>query len=95
MYMSRTYLIDVVIRGQPLGVTEGDEPVIAATRMAIEVPDMLDGKERAHAIGEQVRKMGTHFLNQSEQLGVSLDRYEAAMEEERDWSDMPPEFRPN
>lgn len=95
MYMSRTYLIDVVIRGQPPGVAEGDEPVIAATRVAIQVPDVMDSERRARAIGEEVRKVGAHFLNQTEQLGVSLDRYEAALDEETDWSEVPPESRPN
>jgi len=93
--MSRTYLIDVVVRGQPPGVTQGDEPVIAATRMAIEVPDVMDNEQCAHAIGQEVQKMGQHFMQQSEQLTVSLNRYEAAMDEERDWSEVPPEYRPN
>ena len=31
----------------------------------------------------------------AEQLGISLDRYEEAIEETIDYSDVPPEHRPN
>lgn len=93
--MGRTYLIDVVVRGQPPGAATGEEPVIAATRVAIEVPDTLSSENAAKAVGAEVRKVGAHFIVQHEQLAISLSRYEAAMEEELDFSDVPPEYRPN
>lgn len=95
MHMAKTYLIDVMVRGQPAGVTEGDEPVIAATRISVQVPEMMGTHQAAKAIGEEVRKVGLSFLDNSDQLGISIDRYEEALEEEPDFSDVPPEFRPN
>jgi hypothetical protein len=95
MHMPKTYLIDVVVRGQPEGVTEGAEPVIAATRVAVQVPEMMENPQAARAIGEEVRKVGLAFLDNSDQLGISIDQYETALEEEVDFSDVPPEYRPN
>ena len=93
--MAKTYLIDVMVRGQPTGVTTGDEPVIAATRVAVQVPELMTSQQMAGAIGEEVRKVGIHFIANTEQLGISLDRYEEAIEETIDYSDVPPEHRPN
>ncbi len=95
MHMPKTYLIDVMVRGQPDGVTEGEEPVIAATRVAVQVPEVMGSPQAARAIGEEVRKVGLTFLDHSDQLGLSIDRYESALEEEVDFSDVPPEYRPN
>jgi hypothetical protein len=96
MHMAKTYLIDVMVRGQPDGVETGEEPIIAATRVAVQVPELMGTPQIGRAIGEEVRKVGLSFLDNAEQLSVSIDRYEEAMEEEApDFTDLPPEFRPN
>ena len=96
--MTRTYFIDVLIRGQPArGIEIGSEPVIAATRIAVVVPDHMDSMKAAIAIGEEVRKVGSHFVVSNENLGTSLDQYHKALEEQKsvDTSELPPELRPN
>ena len=93
--MTKTYLIDVMVRGQPEGVTAGEEPVVTAIRVSVEVPEVMTSQQRAGAIGEEVRKIGLHFIANTDQLGINLDRYEEALEEDIDYADVPPEFRPN
>jgi len=91
----KTYYIDVMVRGNAPGAVSGEEPVIVATRMALQVPAAMESSQVGKALGEEIRKMGLRFVGQSDQLGISIDRYEEAIEETRDYSDVPPEFRPN
>lgn len=95
MHMAKTYLIDVVIRDQDAGATEGHEPVIAVTRIGVRIPETMKYPEIARALGEEVHKFGAHLIKNNDELSLTLDHYDAAMEEEVDLTEVPPEFRPN
>jgi len=86
----KTYYVDLVIRGCPPDSVMGEEPMIVATRVAVQVPDVMEADEISEAIGNEVQKIGVHFIN-SDQLSVSIDKYE----ETRENVEVPPEYRPN
>jgi hypothetical protein len=90
----RIYLIDVLVRGTAGDCPVGEEPIIAATRVAVEAPEAMDSTRMAKALGEEVKKIGAHFLDNSDQLGTSLDKYEDAARQVKEELS-PPESRPN
>ena len=90
----RTYFIDVMLRGHPGNCPVGAEPIIAALRMALEVPETMTSSQMARAVAEQVRKISVRFADDNEQLGLSIEQYEEASADLHDDS-VPPALLPN
>ena len=93
--MSKTYIIDVVIKGQSPNTLPDEEPIIATTRVAVETPNHMTSRQKACAIGEEIQHVGAHMLDSAEQLGDSIQRYEEAMDERIDLLNILPDNRPN
>lgn len=92
--MTKLYLIDLTVRAQPGDAAEGMEPVIAATRIAVTLPDRMEPEARVRAIAGELKKVGAELISSPADMADSIGRFEADMAERR-LPDLPPELRPN